>query len=187
MDQIIIEHYKNFHNFLSLNFLKIPFLVKNGLYVNDRQVFKYKLRDKYEFLIEEILINKKKEGIWIYYDESGNKMVEGNYKNNKQEGLWIYYYNNGNKMSEENWKYGKIEGFWISWYDNGQIDSEENYKNGKQNGLLIQWHRNEKPMQQATKKLEVNLKNGKREGLCISWYEDGQKKPEENYKDGILI
>jgi len=157
MDQIIIEHYKNSCNFLSLKNFKNPFIVKNGLYVNNRQVFKYKLRDKYEFLIEGILINKKKEGIWIYCDESGNKMSEENWKNGKQDGFCISYYNNGNKMSEENWKNGNRKGFCIFYYNNGNKMSEENWKNGN------------------------------RKGFWISWYEDGQKKPEDYYKNGILI
>jgi len=118
MDQIIIEHYKNSRNFLSIEDFKIPFIVDNGLYFNIEQVFK---NSKY---YEGILINKEKEGFCISYYENRNKSSEGNYKNSKQEGLWIYYYNNGNKMSEENWKNGKIEGFWTFYYYNGIKMSE---------------------------------------------------------------
>jgi len=65
MDQIIIEHYKNSCNFISLRNFKIPFIVDNGLYFNKEQVFKDKLEDREVFLVEVILINRKKDFVFI--------------------------------------------------------------------------------------------------------------------------
>jgi len=166
MDQIIIEHYKNSRNFLSLKNFKIPFIVDIGLYFNKEKVYKNELE-------EGILINKKLnasnsqiaiEGVWIYYDENGNKNSEGNYKNGKQEGFWISWDENSIKESEGNYKNGRIDGFWIYWYPNGQLNANNNHV--------------------AIKHSEKNYKNGKKDGLWIYWYENGNKKSERNWKNG---
>jgi len=159
MDQIIIEHYKNSCNFLSLNFLRIPFTVDNGLYINEEQVYKNELE-------EEISINKEKEGFWICWYEDRSKYSEQTYKNGKKEGYYISWYVNGQlnarnshvsiKQSEGNWKDEKQDGLWTFWYKNGN------------------------------KKLKGNWKNGKQDGFWISWYENGKKLLEGNYKYGKL-
>ena len=37
------------------------------------------------------------------------------------------------------------------------------------------------------KRREKHYKNGKREGLHTSWYENGQKKAEVHFKNGIVV
>jgi len=66
MDQIIIEHYNNSCNFLSLINFKIPFIVDNGLIFNKEQVYTNGLE-------EGILINRKEEGFWISWYENRQK------------------------------------------------------------------------------------------------------------------
>jgi len=101
MDQIIIQHLNNCLDFLSLKNFLIPFIVNKGLKVQNIRVFFNK-----EILEDGIIINIKREGFWILYDENGNKISEGNYKNGKREGYWIVWYKNGNKYSEKFWKDG---------------------------------------------------------------------------------
>jgi len=136
MNQIIIEHYKNSCNFISLEDFKIPFTIDDGLYFNKEIVYKNGLE-------KGILINEKlnasnsrvaiKEGIWIYYYENETKESEGNFKNGIREGFWIFWDENGQEKSKGNYKYENKEGFWISCDENGNKNSEENYKNGKLN------------------------------------------------------
>jgi len=201
MDQIIIEHYKNSYNFISLKNFKIPFIVDNGLYFNKEIVYNNKLE-------EGILINEKlnasnsrvaiKEGFWIYYYENGNKYLEENFKNGICEGLWIEWYENGNKMSEGNYENGKEEEHLILWYENGIKCSEGNYKNNKKEGFWINWYKNGQlnasNSHVAIRKLEGNYKDGKLNGLYISWDENGKlnnqqvtKELEENYVNNSLI
>jgi len=148
MNQIIIEHYKNSCNFLSLKNFEIPFLIDNGLVFDDEKVF-----ENLEDYIG-ILINKIPEGFLIEWYEDGSNFSEGNYKDGEKEGLWIYWYENGSKLSEGNYKDGKKEGLWIEWYENGDKKSEGNYKDGKAEGFWISWYENEH--------FEGNYKDGKK-------------------------
>ena len=54
-------------------------------------------------------------------------------------------------------------------------------KEEKEVGQYLLWHEN------GQKKSEENYKNGKEEGLYTAWYENGQKRCEINYKMGKLI
>jgi len=148
MDQIIIEHYNNSCNFLSLKNFKIPFIIKDGLDFQNEQIF-FKA-EIYERIYEGIKINKNIEGYWTFFYENGKKWQEGLYKSIKQdtnnyveikedncislhekEDYWISWYENGQKESEGNLKDGKKEDYWIYWNENGQKDLEGNYKDGK--------------------------------------------------------
>ena len=47
-------------------------------------------------------------------------------------------------------------------------------------GKWIEWYEN------GQKRFEDNYKNGKLHGHSICWYEDGKIDYEDNYKDGII-
>jgi len=122
MNQIIIEHYKNSRNFLSLKNFKIPFIIDNGLYFNEEQVYRNINHE------EGILTNEEEQGFWVFLNIDGIINLEGFFKDGKQEGLWIEYYQNIQpnsaqqlvKKSEKYYINGEQERFWIEWYKNGQ-------------------------------------------------------------------
>ena len=89
-------------------------------------------------------------------NNTGKKIVDGQYKDGIKDGLWTYWYENGQKKAEENYRYGKRDGLWIGWYENGQKRKEDHYRDGKV------------------------------EGLWISLYENGEKRDEKTYSDGIV-
>ncbi len=60
--------------------------------------------------------------------------TEGAYKDNKRDGLWIYYYDNGNKWSETEFKNGVNEGKSVTYYENGKVRYEGYYKNDVKTG-----------------------------------------------------
>ena len=66
-------------------------------------------------------------------------------------------------------------------HENGQIVGLSHYKDGKLDGLGTSWYENN-----GQKKFERNWKDGVRHGLCTHWEYDGQKNVETNYKDGKL-
>ena len=106
---------------------------------------------------EGILLNGKKDGLWIGWYENGQKVEEGTYKDGKKDGLWTRWYGDGQKLREGTYKDGEEVGKWTYRYENGQKKREGTYKDGKLNGL---WTR---------------------------WYENGQKYYVRTYKDGKLI
>ena len=102
----------------------------------------------------EIKIVGNRKYITVWYNRTGNKLYEEEYKDGKKEGKWFKWYWSGNKMCEEEYKDGKPEGKWTEWWGNG------------------------------TKKEEGEFKNGKKEGKWIEWWDDGNKINEEEYKNG---
>ena len=105
------------------------------------------------------LLNGKRDGLWIFYDKSGNIINEGNFQDGERFGKWVFY-DNG-KISQEGFyngtnKYGHSykKGLWIYYYNNGKMRSE-NYNS-----------------------------KGKQDGKCIYYNEDGTIDRIENWKDG---
>ena len=68
-----------------------------------------------------------------YYspEDGGGVMEEGDYKDGKKDGLWTYWYENGQKKREENYKGDKRNGLWTWWYENGQKELEGNVNDVK--------------------------------------------------------
>ena len=102
-------------------------------------------------------------------------------KDGKKDGLWTWWYENGQKNKEGTYKDGKMDGLWTRWHENGQNKTETTFKDGKGNGLATSWHEN------GQKDSEGTFKNGKPNGLVTSWHENGQKRNEATFKDGELI
>ena len=81
-------------------------------------------------------------------------------------------------------KAGKRDGVVIKWYQNGDRWLEKNYKDGRQDGKSFVWWDTHGDQRQI--RSEGNYKNGQREGKHTEWYRNGQKKSEENWKNGLL-
>ena len=88
------------------NSLKKLVLVFEGTGINETLKGKYGFYDNgiKEFI--ELYNNNKRHGKSIFWNEEGNKIVEGTYNLGKMDGLWIYYHNNGDKLGEGSYKNG---------------------------------------------------------------------------------
>ena len=109
------------------------------------------------------------------------KMDLGYIKNGKKEGLWTWWFENGEKKNEGTFKDGKENGLHKWWYENGHKSEERTYKNGIKEGLWTKWYNN------GQKGIEETYKDGELDGLETHWYENGQKSSEKTYKDGKFI
>jgi hypothetical protein len=98
-----------------------------------------------------------KDGLFIIYDDSGGKMIEGNFRDGKQDGLWTM------------------------WYQNGQREAIDHYRDGVQNGRHISWYVN------GVKAVEGNYRDGKREGTWTRWDANGLRSTKEIYRGGKKI
>lgn len=74
--------------------------------------------------------NGLKQGIWETY-ENNILISMGDYKDGKKEGIWQYWYDNGQKMEEGNYRNGLKIGIWVKWYQDGELMWEGEYKEGK--------------------------------------------------------
>ncbi|HBF89451.1 MAG TPA: hypothetical protein DDX39_12490 [Bacteroidales bacterium] len=62
---------------------------------------------------------------------NNSKGIDGSFKDGKKEGIWYWYYETGQKKRESNFKAGKLHGVSTTWYKNGQKRSEIIYEMGK--------------------------------------------------------
>lgn len=125
-------------------------------------------------------VNKKKQGLWIQFDNSGDKILEqGHYISNKKDGLWVSYYPNGNKKHEITYNLGKAIGPAKFYYENGLISEEGiwhidhwkgNYKYYNKSGRLsYDWNYDDK---------------GKRTGIQKYYHDNGTLKYTGEWNEG---
>jgi antitoxin component YwqK of YwqJK toxin-antitoxin module len=115
-----------------------------------------------------------------YYDPSGFKIQETDYKNGKLHGKKIVWHSNGLRNREIHYKHDEVHGKFIEWYPNGMKATEGNYKNGLHHGKYAGWFKS------GIKQWEANYKNGQQHGKYTDWYEDGNIKWQVDYKNGKL-
>jgi len=127
--------------------------------------------------------NGKREGIFVYYRDSGQIVWKGNYKNGKAEGTWVSYHKNGQLQIKRNRKKGKLEGAWVSYHKNGQLHKKGNYKNDKYEGAFVRYWNN------GQLRSKGNWKNNEKEGAYVSYNKDGTvwKTFAGTFKDGMKI
>lgn len=76
----------------------------------------------------------KKEGLAVYYDEGGVKILEMTMKNDKKEGRLRKFFFNGNIDTEEFYRNDVLDGKQTTYDVNGIKTSETNFSKGKKNG-----------------------------------------------------
>ena len=54
------------------------------------------------------LVEGKYEGVWNYYNLSGDLSLKANFNNNEREGTWIYFDENGNIAKTEEYIEGRL-------------------------------------------------------------------------------
>ena len=126
-----------------------------------------------------------------YWHENGEKSAEQTYKGRMRDGLWTSWYENGQKKTEGTYKGMFKDGLHTYWGSNGHKIVEGNWKNGKRDGLMTTWINTELgsfySLLPIHKEVEGTYKDDKKDGLWTYWsIFTGQKKSEENWKDGEL-
>ena len=138
-------------------------------------------------------------GEHVKWYENGQKKLEENYKDGGRVGKFISWYRNGQKESENNYSHRDHVFKCTKWYRNGQKEAEvkctsiaNSYTIWNENGqkevkgefigseFIRSWRWSESESY-FRHRIIVNTKNNK----YSEWYEDGQKKLEENYKNGV--
>ncbi|MBR1626513.1 MAG: hypothetical protein IJ681_05145 [Bacteroidales bacterium] len=103
-------------------------------------------------------VNKKKEGLWVYYTEKGIKIAEENYKNNLKDGEEKKWETKGKDIIEvTNYKQGVKEGeYFQTLYGEGYYTSY--YKNDLLDGSYKEYYPDK------TLKIKGQFSKGKKEG-----------------------
>lgn len=78
----------------------------------------------------------KKNGKWKEYNKHAILISEGNYIDGLKDGLWRFYYDSGELMIEEYYDLGKKHGPYTMYHRNGVIGSQGQFKNDLREGFF---------------------------------------------------
>jgi antitoxin component YwqK of YwqJK toxin-antitoxin module len=111
-----------------------PITIKdNELYFYNKKIFRNIRGD------EGIIVNDRREGLWILKYDNSRKEQEGYYLNNKRVGTWYSWYPGGELRKKERYiSDDRIE--YESWYRNGSRDEKGEFKGNRPDGLCYVWH-----------------------------------------------
>ncbi len=158
-------------------------------------------------LINYVDINKKKQGKWVKYYDSGKMRYKGFFVNDKPTGTFMFYHSNGKIKSVLNyddkgfstteiyWKNGNkaAKGFynaenvriktWKIYYEDGSLASIINYDlMGKADGEVIMYYPGTE-----RKVLHCNYKNGTKHGHYAKYFKSGIAQEEGDYKNSRKV
>ena len=126
-DWISLESYlnQNLNNIISFNNLQF-FEMNDKFYYEQNYSFRPLVKATGSY------IKGIKNGLFKYYNKSGNLTEEKNYKNGIEDGLRTVYYNNTDKVKYSvNYKDALLDGSYNYFYDNGQLKESGVYKDGE--------------------------------------------------------
>lgn len=126
-----------------------------------------KLLKRYEYYTDDSG-QKVKDGEYIEWDASGNKIAELHYQDDSLHGTCVYYNEDGSTGSY-NYNLGELDGEQSLKAKNGSWVFQENYNNGKLDGIQTYYHLSGK------KQCSGSFSSGKQTG---KWnYFDDKGKP----------
>lgn len=126
------------------------------------------------------IIDGKKEGPYISYNENGSKNIKCNYSKGILVGRYISFYNN--KIREiRNYINGEVSGYLISYYNNGYTRSIDKINIQNKSCHHIFYHENGKIC------IICDYINNQKNGYLVSFYDTGKKHVECNYIDDKLV
>lgn len=124
-------------------------------------------------------INKKKDSIWHYLDDSGICYLSESYKDGAKHGSFKTYTSERVLIEEVNWKDGVKHGAWKKYFANGNIMWEANYINGKLEGFTKTYYKS------GTVHKEGMFKNDLMHGAWRYYNENGGLQKVYHYDNGI--
>jgi antitoxin component YwqK of YwqJK toxin-antitoxin module len=141
------------------------------------------------------LLSKPSNGEHVIYFDNGNLFSKGKYIDSRKEGLFEYYLENGDKDFTIEYKKGIRNGHYFKYENNNIVDKKE-YLNdnevdfvevmkreSKENYFLQLFYNNS---DKKNKYIEVKVKDSQYEGDFKCWWENGQLKSECKYENGKI-
>lgn len=134
-------------------------------------------------LLEEgMLLNGKRNGIWVtYHNDNELPKTIVNYVNDVYSGVYYSFNNRGQLEEMRGYMNNELDGEWGK-YKFGRTTEEATYKNGKFHGTYKSYFANSDKIQK-----ELNYKDGELHGSYKFYNEDGKITLEYEYKDGVKI
>lgn len=139
-----------------------------------------KVRNQAGVIIKKykIDLDQKKQGLFVLYDNEGNKIEEANFKDNLLDGERKLFYENGKIETLENYKSGKFDGVYQTFYQNGLLELEGIYKEDTMEGVWKRYYETGELMEMVT------YQNNQENGPFKEFYTSGVLKTEGQYLNG---
>jgi len=137
--------------------------------------------------------NKKKDGVWNFYNIEEKLVKKERFSKGKKDGVWAVYYAQSNTVASEiSWKNGVKDGDWKEYFENGQLKLTATFVNGKLDGDYLSYFLNKKLARKG------KYVAGKQDGTWISYddkggyksiyvFDMGYVEKETRYEDGKMI
>jgi antitoxin component YwqK of YwqJK toxin-antitoxin module len=126
-------------------------------------------------------VDNQKNGIWIWWDETGRVSRKITILNGQLNGYSITFFPNGVRSSEGYFSKGKETGLWKYWYQNGSIRFKVETENGLEHGKYIEYY------ETGQIKISGHKLRGSRMNEWILYSENGNVLCKATYDDGNLI
>ncbi len=126
-------------------------------------------------------LNKLKEGQWLYFNPTGDKISEESFERGKKNGPSITYYNDGQIAQIDTFDYDVQTGTQIKYFKSGKIKQSIGFVDGIQEGKYREYYSN------GNYKTAGIHSNGLQEGKWIFYNEDGSTHVREQYSKGTRI
>ncbi len=123
--------------------------------------------------------NKKYNGVYEEYFQSGKIRIKTNFKDNEKHGRYTKYYEDGNIEQLEVFKNGKNDSISTYYYPNGQVEKIKSYKNGIESGAYRAYNKDGQLLQ------EYNYVDGEKSGVQKVFHKNGKLKLISYYKNGM--
>jgi antitoxin component YwqK of YwqJK toxin-antitoxin module len=124
-----------------------PELIKiNGLWFYKKEIFNGNIVEKSldgkTILYQVPIFDGSEEGQAFGKYNTGEKLLNRNYKKGKIEGEFIQWWPNGNKRYLFNYQHDIMDGKQLVFYPNGKKHQESNYAEGNEEGIQRVWDEN---------------------------------------------
>jgi antitoxin component YwqK of YwqJK toxin-antitoxin module len=117
----------------------------------------------------------------FFFDSTGRKEIEQNFKMGKKEGKFISFQNNekNDTLKIETYKNDKLDGMKKEFFENGKVKRIVYYKNGLPDGSHKQFSFDGKLM------VDIGFKEGKNHGSWTYYFDDSKVANIQNWNKGI--
>ena len=121
--------------------------------------------DQNKLLSMGYLLDGRKEGLWISWDENGTKMSEIYWTEDRMDGPFVAWHSNGRIKAIGQTEDGEMNGKWTEYYASGHVASRSLNKLGHLDRISV-WHPNGSVCEQSI------VKDGN--GTFTKYLEDGR-------------
>jgi antitoxin component YwqK of YwqJK toxin-antitoxin module len=128
--------------------------------------------------IRDIVDGNQIYNLKIYYT-NGQLKEDATIRNKKLEGYYAKWYETGLKWCEGVFTNSLENGPWREWFTTGELEKEYHYVNGKEHGIQKVYYKNGKLHSQYP------YVNGNCHGTVTYWSEDGIVISTKNYNNGV--